>query len=266
MRKNSSCLLLGLLCLMFVFIPGCAKNAGDRSLKTVTGSGVLVLGLDENFPPMGFRDENGEITGFDIDLASEVCKRMNVRLMPRPINWDEKEKELNEGRIDCIWNGLSVNPERGKDMNLSEAYMKNDLVFVVLNTSGIKMAEELKGKKVGVQRGSSAESVLEASEFGPEVGIVTSEDNPDLLNRLDGGMLDAVFLDSVFAYYFIAENEKEYYILPNVLATEDFAVGFRREDQALRDKVQEILSEMRADGTLSDISTKWFGSDVTTVK
>ncbi len=263
MTRRNIALLLGLMLLLMC---ACGGEKEDGSLKKVLDAGQLVLGLDENYPPMGFRDASGEITGFDIDLAKEVAKRMGVKLVTMPVIWEEKEKELNEGRIDCIWNGLSVNATRAESMNLSESYMKNDLVFIVERDSGYRSSEDLKGKRVGVQSGSSAEEQLESSGFFTESTKLQNDDNFVLMEMLDKDELDAVFADSIYAYYYINEYGKDYYLLPNTLESEDIAIGFRKQDQTLRDRVQEILREMKSDGTLAQISTKWFGTDVTTVR
>lgn len=254
--------------MMLSLLFGCGKSEvqTDDSYKKITDKGELVLGFDDNFPPMGFKDESGNYVGFDIDVAKETCKRLGVDLKLQPINWDEKEKDLNEGRIDCIWNGLSVNSERQESMNLSEPYMENQLVFVVRKDSACKTTDDLKGKTVGTQAGSSTESALASASNIPEIKTELADDNVTLFDMLDTNRIDAVFLDSIVAYYYIAENNKEYYVLPTVLDNEDFAIGFRKDDRVLRDVVQKMLHEMKEDGTLARISTDWFGTDVTIVK
>ena len=238
----------------------------DNSLQKVLDNKQLVLGLDASFPPMGFTDENNEIVGFDIDVAQEVCNRLGVELVKQPIVWDNKEEDLNVGKIDCIWNGMSINAARQEAMNLSDAYMKNEMIFVVPSDSDIKSMDDLSGKTVGVQNGSSAQEILEGWDKYSEITAVGLEDNVTLLNQMELGFSDAVFLDSVVANYFITSNNKDYVVLPGNLEAEEYAIGFRKNDQKLRDEVQKTLSEMKADGTLAKISESWFGSDVTTVK
>lgn len=239
----------------------------DNSLNSIKEKGKFILGLDDSFPPMGFRDENNEIVGFDIDLAKEVTSRMGVELVVQPISWDSKEMELNSGNIDCIWNGMSINDDRKEAMNLSEAYLRNDMVFVVLDSSAYNSQADLAGKKVAVQNGSSAQEILEGSEFKGQAGeIIGYDDNVTAFMDLDANGVDAVFLDSVVANYFITSKNKPYRILSDVLYEEEYAIGFRKNDQALRDEVQKILSEMKADGKIDEISTKWFGSDITIIQ
>lgn len=241
-----------------------AAAAEDNSLKNVLDSGKLILGLDATFKPMGFTDEQDNIVGFDIDLAEEVCKRMGVELVKQPVDWDTKEQDLNAGKIDCIWNGMSVNAERAEIMNLSDPYMKNDMIFVVKTDSDIASQADLDGKNVAVQSGSTAQEIL--ADSGLNIVPVELATNVECLQQLDLDLADAVFMDSVVANYEITTTGKAYTVLPDGLAPEEYAIGFRKNDQALRDEVQKILSEMKADGTVAEISTKWFGSDVTTIK
>lgn len=239
----------------------------DESLNKVLESKKFILGLDATFVPMGYTDDNDQIVGFDIDVAQEVCNRLGVELVKQPINWDTKETDLDLGKIDCIWNGLSVSPSRAEAMNLSEPYMKNDMIFTVMNDGKYTSSSQLEGKVVAVQNGSTAQEILEASDIGKKVTINAIATNVEALQQLELGLVDGVFLDSVVANYLITTTGKNYTILPETVGEqEEYAVGFRKNDCALRDKVQSILSEMKADGKLGEISTKWFGSDITTVK
>lgn len=238
----------------------------DGSLKKVIDAGELILGLDDQFPPLGFTDENGEIVGFDIDVAEEVCRRLGVRLVKQTIDWDEKEDDLNSKRIDCIWNGFSYTAARDEAMTLSEPYMLNELIIIIPSDSKVMLLNDLKGKKIGVQSGSTAQETLEASEIYPEISEAAFDTVETLIDRLNKKEIDAVLVDSVAAYYYIFSSEKQYYILSESLAEEEYVIGFRKEDRTLCDKIQEIIGEMKSDGTLGDISTKWFGSDITTVR
>ncbi len=242
-----------------------AAAAGeDKSLQNVLDSGKFILGLDATFKPMGFTDENDNIVGFDIDLAQEVCNRMGVELVKQPVDWDTKEQDLNAGKIDCIWNGLSIDDERKKVMDLSEPYMENEMIFVVKNGSSIASQADLDGKTVAVQSASTAQTIL--AESGMNITAVELATNVECLQQLDLDLVDAVFLDVVVANYEISTSGKDYTILPDGLSPEEYAIGFRKGDTALREEVQRILSEMKADGTVAEISTKWFGSDITIIK
>lgn len=240
--------------------------ATDDSLQKVLDSGKFVLGLDASFKPMGYTDENDEIVGFDIDCAEEVCKRLGVTLETKGINWDTKEDTLDAGTIDCIWNGMSIDEKREERMNLSEPYMENSMVFVVPGDSTAEKMSDLADKAVAVQNGSTAQTLLEESAIGGSCKISPLATNVEALQQMDLGLVDAVYLDSVVAEYEIAEAGKDWRIFTDGSESEKYAIGFRKGDQALRDKVQETLSEMKADGTLAKISEKWFGKDVTIVK
>ena len=159
-KKLITCITIALLMFSVVGCAGGNKNNEDQSLQKVLDAGQLVLGLDENYPPMGFRDDSGQIVGFDIDMAQEVCNRLGIKLVTQPILWDKKLEELNSGNIDCIWNGMSVSPERSASMCLSRSYLRSELVFVVMNDSGIEDVQEIKDKTVGVQSGSTTEDAF----------------------------------------------------------------------------------------------------------
>jgi len=236
-----------------------------NTLQYIVNKGELVLGLDDSFPPMGFRDENNNIVGFDIDVAKEVCKRMGISLKLQPISWEANEQELNSGNIDCIWNGMSVNSEREANMTLSEPYMENTMILVVLKNSGYSSADNLKGKNIGVQSGSTAQQILEESDFYNQIGkVISYSDNITAFMDLETGQINAVFLDSVLANYYITSKGKNYAVLSDGIAyKEDYAIGFRKGDTELRDKIQEILGDMKKDGALAEISQKWFGKEVT---
>lgn len=238
----------------------------DESFKKVADAGKLVLGLDATFKPMGYTDENDQIVGFDIDLAQEVCKRLGIKLETYGVNWDTKEIDLDAGTIDCIWNGLSVSPSRKEQMLMSDPYMNNEMVFTINADSDFKTLEDLKGKTIAVQNGSTAQEILAGCEIAGDITVNELATNVEALNQLEMGMCDAVFLDSVVAQYEINATSKPFKIMEEGLEKEEYAIGFRKGDQALCDKVMETLSEMKADGTVEKISTKWFGSDITTIK
>ena len=265
-------ILLGVAsCFLLASLFSCSNNQHgssnkDNSLNAVLESGKFVLGLDVSFPPMGFLDENNEIVGFDIDVAKEVCTRLGVELVTKSIDWDKKEEELNTHQIDCIWNGFTITPSRTETINFTEPYMKNEIIVVVPSTSDIRNIKDLSGKKVGAQSGSTSQEVMEGLSNYSEMTASTYENATTLLDHLSNNDIDAAILDSVVAYYLIFANEGQFYILSDSLAEEVFGVGFRKKDQALRNKVQELMSDMKADGTLGSISKKWFGSDITTVR
>ncbi len=183
-------------------------QTGDGSLQAVLDKGTLVLGLDASFPPMGFTAENGDIVGFDIDLATEVCERMGVKLEPKPINWNSKEQELENGNIDCIWNGLSVDESRLEMMTFVKPYLANAQVIMVPADSEIQSKADLEGKVVGLQAGSTALSAVQADAATMETfkELREYEDNVMAISDMDNGRLDAVVLDVVVAKYIMSQQ------------------------------------------------------------
>jgi polar amino acid transport system substrate-binding protein len=241
--------------------------AADASLGKVKEKGKLVLGLDDSFPPMGFRDDDNQIVGYDIDLAREVAKRLGVQLVPQPIDWNAKEQELNTGKIDCIWNGFTITDERLKAIAFTKPYLKNAQVVVVKKSSGYSTLASLKGKTVGLQAGSSAAGALEAAKtFRASLDeVVEFKDNLTALMDLEARGVDGVVMDLIVANDNIKRSGKPYVVLKETLAPEVFGVGFRKNDLALRDAVQGALESMAADGTLARVTAKWFGSDISVV-
>jgi AGCS family alanine or glycine:cation symporter len=237
----------------------------DVSLQMVVDNGHFVIGVDDNFPPMSFTDEHGELVGFDVDLAREVGSRLGVTCEVRPIAWKDKEDELNGRTIDCI-GSMSVTPQAAENMLLSEAYIKDNLVFVVRGDSSIMWIHDLKGKTLGIQIGSTTFDSFMESGLSKEVKVVPLMDNMEVLHQVKDGKVDAGFVDSLAAFYFIHSSSDRYFILPDSLGEEDLAWGFRKEDKELQNRVQKILSEMKVDGTLGRISQKWFKSDIIIVR
>lgn len=244
-----------------------SSAVADNSLQKIKDKGVLVLGLDDNFPPMGFRDANNNIVGFDIDVAKEVAKIMGVELKLQPIDWDAKEQELNTGNIDCIWNGFSISEERQKNMTFTEPYMDNHMALVVRNDSGFSASADLKGKSLGLQGGSSASDALDANaDFKSSLGnVVQYKDNLTALMDLDIKGVDAVLMDDTMANYYITSNNKAFKILSGTLSTEQYAVGLRKGDMKLKESIEGAFKTLKGSGKLAEISKKWFGKDLTII-
>ena len=265
MKKVINILIMSvIICSLFI---SCKKDS-DQSLKAIQDKKVFVLGLDDSYPPMGYRDENGEIVGFDIDVAREVCSRLGVELKTQPIDWSAKELELLTKNIDCIWNGFTVTEERKEKILFSEPYLKNRQVVIVRNDGEINTIASLSGKKVGVQAGSSGEYAFEQTEVYPTVSIVAFKDFLTAITDLKIGGVDAVVIDEIVADSQIkkADAANQLKILRSEpIASEDYAIGFRKGEQKLVDAVQQKINEMKKDGTLKKISEKWFGTDLTNI-
>jgi polar amino acid transport system substrate-binding protein len=257
--------------LMVISLTACQKSTGsDESLKYIQDNGKLILGLDDSFPPMGFRDDADNIVGFDVDLAQAVCDKLGVELVLQPIEWDAKEQELNTKNIDCIWNGFSVTPDRLEKLTMSKPYMLNNITLVVTKNSDITKFDDMAGKRLAVQSGSSAEETLNSEEnkdFKDSLGQVNPfSDYVTALMDLETGNSDAVLMDSVVANYMITEAGKDFVVLDETLLKDEYAIGFRKGDTALCEAVEKALKELKADGTVEKLAVKWFGSDITTIE
>lgn len=265
MKKLFSVLLV---CMMLVGVAAHHCSAEDTSLADLQSRGKLVLGLDASFPPMGYLDPvTGDIVGFDIDVADAVCKKLGVVLEPMGIDWAAKQMELDSGNIDCIWNGLSITPDRLEAMSISVPYMNNSMVVVVKQDAAYKTLSDLAGKRLGLQSGSTAEDALEAAaDFKASLGdICYFEENATALMDLDNSGVDAVLVDFVVADYYITSLGAQYVMMDEMLAGEEYGIGFRKADVALTEAVNAALSELAQEGVLSEIAQKWFSQDMTIV-
>ena len=248
------------------------SEGDDTETKQAEGTdetsegGTFTVGFDQDFPPMGFVGEDGEYTGFDLELAQETAKRLGLTYVAQPIAWDAKNMELESGNIDCIWNDFTMTG-REDEYTWSEPYMENSQVVVVMEDSGIETLEDLAGKIVEVQADSSAEAALKempdlTSTFGT---LQTTPDYNTAFMDLEMGSVDAIAMDVIVAGYQMQEREGSFKILEESLASEEYAIGFKKGNTELCEKVQQTLEEMAADGTMAEISEKWFGEDITTV-
>ncbi|MDO4328085.1 MAG: amino acid ABC transporter substrate-binding protein [Lachnospiraceae bacterium] len=243
-----------------------AESSQEASEAASGEKKTFIVGFDQDFPPMGFVGDDGEYTGFDLELAAEVAERLGMEFVPQPIAWDAKDMELESGTIDCIWNGFTITG-REDGYTWSEPYMDNSQVFVVAGDSGISTLADLAGKIVEVQTDSSAEAALkEDAELTGSFGqLLTVADYNTAFMDLEQGAVDAIAMDVIVAGYQIEQRNADFVMLDESLASEEYGVGFKKGNEELRDQVQAALEEMAADGTLTEISEKWFGKDVTTI-
>ncbi|MDO5713417.1 MAG: amino acid ABC transporter substrate-binding protein [Tissierellia bacterium] len=235
------------------------KGAADIEGKT------FILGLDDTFVPMGFRDESGELVGFDIDLAKEVAKRAGFELEFQPVDWNLKEAELDSGNIDFIWNGYSVTPEREEKVAFSQPYMDNKQIIITLADSDINSKADLAGKMVTVQGESSAlEAVQKDQEFVDSLGgdLVEFPTNIECFKDVEAKRSDAIVVDEVLARDYMKKNdEQKFKVLDEDFGEEVFAVGMRKSDKALIEAVNKALDEIKEDGTFEEIRGRWFADN-----
>ena len=242
-----------------------SSQASASSEDAASGSGnneKLIVGLDDQFPPMGFRDENNELVGFDIDLVKAVGEKLGMEVELTPIDWTTKELELNGDKVNLLWNGLTITPERQETMLMSPAYIANAQVVLVQADSGITTLADLSGKTVGLQDTSSADAAFAATDVAASCEVIKAAENTSLLNDLKIGRLDAVVIDKVVADYYLAQEGNEGLVqLEEQLADEEYGIAFKKGNDELADKVLTALQELVDDGTAAEISQKWFGED-----
>jgi polar amino acid transport system substrate-binding protein len=241
---------------------GCGKKtAGDTSWEDIKSKGFFIVGLDDSFPPMGFRDEKNEIVGFDIDFAKEAAKRMGVEVRFQPVVWDFIGQELNGKKVDVIWNGCTITDARRKVFDFTEPYMENKQVVVTKTESDIQTLEDLAGKKVGIQGGSSANIALDNHPEVKKTLAKLSEysDNAKALTDLEIGRLDAVIVDVCVFGHYRRLKPGVFRMLEQDLGAEEFGVGVRKSDKAFRAELQKAMDSMVEDGAAQKIADKWFG-------
>ena len=222
---------------------------------------VFVVGFDAEYPPYGYLDmETNDYTGFDLELAEELCSRRGWTLEKKPINWDNKDAEIDSGSIDCIWNGMTYTGREAL-YTWSDPYVNNSIVMAVMADSDIQTAADLAGKIVITQSDSSALTALESEELAEmRATFADLQQNPSYntcFQDMQAGAVDAVAVDIGVAQYQMRNNPNKFRILEEPIATEQYAIAFKLGNEALRDQVQETYDEMLADGTVMKIAEKY---------
>lgn len=255
--------LLLLLILTAALIVGCSNNEPAVS-DAPTEKETLVMGLDDTFAPMGFRNEKGELIGFDIELATEVAKRLNVTIEFQPIDWSMKETELNAGNIDFIWNGYTITKERQEKVAFSKPYLENSQIIVVLSDSDVETKADLTDKNIAVQAESSAlDAINTEPDFVASVNeLVEFSTNNEAFMDLEAGRSDALVVDEVLARYYMRQNGQEKYkVLEEDFGDEEYGIGLRKNETELLKNLDAALDEMKKDGTYDSIYAKWFSEN-----
>ncbi len=240
-------------------------NFNNNNVCLAKNKETIIIGLDADFPPMGFYNEKNEIVGFDIDLAKAVGKEMGFKIEAQPINWDAKEMELKTGKIDAIWNGLTYSEERNANMLLTKPYMKTKPVVVTKNDANINKIEDLEGKTVCLQKGALAQASLISSEVCKNAkDIFYLETMLDCLNEVKLGKVEAAVVDEVIARYYLNINSKEncFKILEKNIPAEDYVIAVARGNEKLKNTIEEGLNKIVKSGEAARISEKWFGKNL----
>lgn len=249
-----------MVCVLLIGVISTTLFAKDKSLEEVKEKGYFIVGLDATFTPMGYRDNDEQIVGFDVDLAKEVAKRMGVEVKFKPCEWDAIIFELRSKNIDMVWNGMTVTPARAKQVLFSNPYLINSQIIFTKKGVGPYKVEDLAGKVVGVQLGSSGAQAVEDNPIKDKIKQVKKySTNVEALMDLEAGRIDAVVMDEVSGKYYNSKKSTLNYSVEN-LANEQFAVAFRKNDEQLANQVNEVLEQMKQDGTFAKLEEKWFGN------
>lgn len=274
-RKIS--LLFVLMLIMSVFAAGCGgggetpagdegeqQAAGDTSLTDLQNKGTMIVGIDDQFPPMGFVGDDGELTGFDVELSKLVAEKLGVEAVIQPIDWSAKEMELNNGNIDVIWNGYTIMAERIEKVEFTKPYLNNQQMLAVAKDSPYQTKEDLVGKVVGAQTMTSGLDALNADPVLATGAAEITEYDDYLMALLDLGTtrLDAVAVDKILIGYVMAQEPGKYRILDEPLSDEYYGIGCPKGAVALREAIDNTLDELYEDGSIEELSTEWFGENI----
>lgn len=268
-KLSKRLLLISLAIAMVLPLIACnsssSSNTDSSSSSQTAEKKTFTVGFDANFPPYGYRDDNGEYVGFDLDLAQEVCNRRGWTLVKQPIDWDSKDMELSAKTIDCIWNGFTMSEDRLDKYTWTEPYVDNSQVFVVAKDSGIKTFDDLAGKTVAVQTASSALEALDSDDCKElKASFKSLEQIPEYntaFMNLEAKSVDAIAMDIGVAKYQIESRGDKFVMLSEPIITEKYGIAFLKGNETLRDEVQNTLYDMLKDGKLDEIAKKWELSD-----
>ena len=279
--KKRAALLVALSLAVVTVLAGCGGKDSSKSADSKDSAATFeekkegdtfTVGFDQDFPPMGFVGDDGEYTGFDLELAKEVCDRNGWEFNPEPIAWDSKDALLKSGEIDCIWNGFTMNG-REDDYTFSEPYVDNSQVIVVADDSGIEKLTDLAGKIVGVQAASAALDLLQSEEEGGQKELADTfgalnefADYNTAFTELQAGALDALAIDVGVAKYQLNSRGEGFKILDETLNTEQYAIGFKKGNTELCDIVNADLQKLADDGTVAELAEKYEIADMVTLK
>lgn len=268
MKFSKKMLIIGFALSMFA-LSACSKPTEETELvdtwADMEAKGEIVMGLDDTFAPMGFRDASGNLVGFDVELAEEVSARIGIPFKFQAIDWSLKEAELNAGNIDVIWNGYTITPERQEKVAFTEAYLENSQIIVTLSDSPVNSKADLAGGSVALQKESSALDAVEAEpDFVAALGeeLVQFDTNNEAFMDLEAKRVDAIVVDEVLARYYMKQRgEEKYKVLEDNFGDELYGIGVRKGDVTLLEKIDTAMRDMKSDGSYDAIYAKWFSEN-----
>ncbi|KRM99261.1 amino acid ABC transporter substrate-binding protein [Loigolactobacillus rennini] len=265
-------LIFWLSCLLVVgllILTGCQRQTAKQdSWPVIKQRQTVVVGLDDSFVPMGFRAKNGQLKGYDIDLARAVFKRYHIKVDFQTIDWSMNATELRNRTIDLIWNGYTITPARKRAVRFSQPYLQNKQVLVTMKKNHLNQFSAMRGKTLGVQTGSSGYASLEAQPqllkqyIKKQTPVLYSTFN-DAFIDLNANRIQGLLIDRVYADYYIQHQSdpQAYRVVSGDFAPENFAVGMRKSDRVLQQKIDAALKVLYQNGTMQRLSQKWFGED-----
>lgn len=280
--KQTLLLLLAILMLACAFA-GCSNTTDnpsnpdasgvdsdvDTSWEYIQNNGKLIVGLDDTFAPMGFRDESGELVGFDIDLANAVGEVLGIQIEFQPISWNAKEMMLSSKRIDCVWNGMSATPERQEQMALTSQYLNNIIRIASLDSSiNVQSAADLASLKIGIQSDSAALEMVMANEAYDtfKANITEYPTYDEAILDMQAGRVDVIIVDQVLADYKNTKMSTPMTFSDFEFGDDFYAIGCRKGDNALAAKISEAIGTLIDNGKAAEISEKWFGTNIVILK
>lgn len=258
MKKIYSFILIALL------LVGCSTTpSSTTSLDAIKNKGELVVGYT-NYPPLGYVDKDGSLTGLDVELAQMVGDALDVTVVFQYIDWDTKVFELNNRNIDVIWNGFTITKERQEEVNFSKPYMDNQIVILSRNDNPINTIQELESKRVAVESQSSGQIALEKHTISESISELQKYTNiADGLLALKGKVVDALVVDVTFAGYTQTLNPDTYTISLDKFDSEYYGIGFRKsDDDSLKHEIENIIDTLTTSGKTTELSLKWLGKDL----
>ena len=255
------------LCILFILLSSCRRNnkiqyIEDSSWSKIQVKSALVIGVSDFVPILSFRNEKNEIVGYDIDIFTELCRRLGIHPVFYPIDWTQKEILLNTGVIDCIASGFSITEDRKQHYRMCAPYLQNVQIVVTLAIKGYQTLAQLRDKTIAIEIGTSGKEALSnIEELKDHVTIQELDSIDRLYTALDSGTCDAIVLDLIYSWNTLDKNPR-YSIINEAIATEYYTFAFRQTDKSLVAKIESILLEMNSDSTIPNFSRKWFGSDL----
>lgn len=255
--------ILILIVLSFIFLLSGCKSKPLNTWEEIIERGYIVVGLDDTFAPMGFRNNSGDLVGFDVELAKEVGKMLNIEVRFQAIDWDSKTLELNSGTIDMIWNGLTITEDRKQEMLFSDPYIKNTQMILSTNNTNIVKIADLENKTVGVQISSSADEAVSKNSIVSKIkNLIKYDQYTQALIELDNNTIDAIVIDEVMGRYMISKTTNQYVVASEAFTEETYGIGFRLTSKSIKDKINDALNELKDKDIAKEISIKWFNEDI----